>query len=354
MNKSLKGFFSFLFAAGILTCLVILVFFDAIRMVVSKENIAASIQSIDVKEVLTANSEDYEKIINKYAGSTDILNNSALSSTNLTKNDIDNILNSEDYANILGSYIVDEDIFSGIPELEESSTEQYSTDSISREDIEGLLKEIDIDYTEDDVDYLLNSVPSVAPTIATEVDNSLNESFKNSVDNINLSKFYRIFSKRAMFYSWIGLIVCIIALCIILVKRFYFNVVLACCSGAMCIFSRILYAISKALLKHTPDTYKGAIEVFAKPLEKRFLFDYKLFLIATVAFVVIYYLLNITITRTSIGSSIEFLHHMYEDEEEQYNDNNDDEADIEDIMHLDPNSIKVIDIDKELDDMNYK
>ena len=76
-------------------------------MAVNKENIAESIKNINVEKVLEDNAKQYEKIIDMYSGSTDLLNDTTLASTNLTKNDINKILNSEEYANILGSYIID-------------------------------------------------------------------------------------------------------------------------------------------------------------------------------------------------------------------------------------------------------
>ena len=82
MSKSLKNTLGFLLASGIMTCLIIFTFLDAVRMAVNKENIAESIKKINVEQVLESNSEDYEKLINKYAGSTDLLNNTGLSSTN--------------------------------------------------------------------------------------------------------------------------------------------------------------------------------------------------------------------------------------------------------------------------------
>lgn len=356
MSKSLKNSLGFLLVSGILTCLIIYISLDAIRMVVNKENIAESIKNINVEKVLEDNANQYKKIIDMYSGSTDLLNSTSLASTNLTKNDIDKILNSDDYANILGSYIIDENIFEGIEGLEDDENTSYNIDSISKEDIEALLKEIDIDYTEEDVNYLVNSVPSVAPTVVGEVQNNFNNNVNKSVDNINLSGFYRVFSKRAMFYSMVGLIVCIVLLAIIYIKRFYFTVLLALCSGAMCIISRILYAMARSILKNTPEAYKDAISVFASPLEKRFLYDFRLFLIITICCVILYILCNLTITHTSIGSSIDFLHHMYDDNEEDESiESTEDVASLkdgsEDYSEIDYSEIKVIDIDKEIDDI---
>ena len=349
MSKSLKNTLGFLLASGIMTCLIIFTFLDAVRMVVNKENIAESIKKINVEQVLESNSEDYEKLINKYSGSTDLLNNIGLSSTNLTQNDINKILNSDNYADILSSYIVDENIFEGIEGLEDSGTDQYNTDSISKEDIEALLKEIDIDYTEDDINYLVNSVPSVAPTVVGEVQNNINNNVNKTVNNISLSGFYRIFSKRAMFYSMVALVVCIILLAVIYRKRFYFAVLLAICSGAMCIISRILYAIAKAILKNTPKGYKEAIAIFATPLQKRFLFDFRLFLIITVCCVILYVILNLTITHSSIGSSIDFIHHMYDTGDDENFVDEDEIEKIDEFGDINYNDIKVIDIDKEID-----
>lgn len=351
MSKSLKNTLGFLLVSGIMTCLIIFTFLDAVRMAVNKENIAESIKKIDVEQVLESNSEDYEKLINKYSGSTDLLNNTGLSSTNLTQNDINKILNSDNYADILSSYIVDENIFEGIEGLEDSGTDQYNIDSISKEDIEALLKEIDIDYTEDDINYLVNSVPSVAPTVVGEVQNNINNNANKTVNNISLSGFYRIFSKRAMFYSMVALVVCIILLAVIYRKRFYFTVLLAICSGAMCIISRILYAIAKAILKNTPKSYKEAIAIFATPLQKRFLFDFRLFLIITVCCVILYVILNLTITHSSIGSSIDFIHHMYDTGDDENFVDEDEIEKIDEFGDINYNDIKVIDIDKEID--NY-
>lgn len=356
MSKSLKNSLGVLLVSGILTCLIIYISLDAIRMAVNKENIAESIKNINVEKVLEDNAKQYEKIIDMYSGSTDLLNDTTLASTNLTKNDINKILNSEEYANILGSYIIDESIFDGIEGLEDDGNTSYNTESISKGDIEALLKEIDIDYTEEDVNYLVNSVPSVAPTVVGEVQNNLNNKVNKSDDSINLSGFYKIFSKRAMFYSLIGLVVCIVLLAIIYIKRFYFTILLALCSGAMCIISRILYAMANSLLKNTPAGYKDAISVFASPLEKRFLYDFRLFLIITICCVIMYILCNLTITRSSIGSSIDFLHHMYDDnEEDELIASTEDVASLkdgsEDFSDIDYSEIKVIDIDKEIDDI---
>lgn len=351
MSKSLKNTLGFLLVSGIMTCLIIFTFLDAVRMAVNKENIAESIKKINVEQVLESNSEDYEKFINKYSESSDLLNNTGLSSTNLTQNDINKILNSDNYADILSSYIVDENIFEGIEGLEDSGTEQYNTDSISKEDIESLLDEIDIDYTEDDVNYLVNSVPSVAPTVVGEVENSFNNNVNKTVDSISLRGFYRIFSKRAMLYSLVALVMCIILLVVIYIKRFYFTVLLAICSGAMCIISRILYAMAKAILKNTPKGYKEAIAVFASPLQTRFLFDFRLFLIITLCCIALYILLNITITHSSIGSSIDFIHHMYDIGDDESFVDEDDLENKDEFSNIDYNDIKVIDINKEIDDI---
>lgn len=350
MSKSLKHTLGFLLVSGIMTCLIIFFSLDAIRMIVNKENIANSIKKINVEQVLESNSEEYEKLINKYAGSTDLLNNTSLTSTNLTQNDINQILNSEDYANILGSYIVDENIFEGIEGLEDDGNTSYNTESISKENIESLLKEIDIEYTDEDVDYLINSVPSVAPTVVGAVESNLKENVNKTVDNINLGGFYRIFSKRAMVYSMVGLVICVILLAIIYIKRYYFTVILALCSGAMCLISRVLAAMAKAILKNTPKVYKDAISVFASPLKKRFLFDFRLFLIITVCCVILYIILNLTITHSSIGSSIDFLHHMYETGDDEYFEDEEDLDDKDEFSDIDYKDIKVIDIDKEIDD----
>lgn len=350
MSKSLKHTLGFLLVSGIMTCLIIYFSLDAIRMIVNKENIANSIKKINVEQVLESNSEQYDKLINKYAGSTDLLNSTSLASTNLTQKDINQILNSEDYANILGSYIVDENIFEGIEGLEDNDSTNYNTDSISKEDIESLLKEIDIDYTEEDINYLVNSVPSVAPTVVGEVESNLKDNVNKTADKINLSGFYRVFSKRAMVYSMVGLVICVILLAIIYIKRYYFTVILALCSGAMCIISRVLFAMAKAILKNTPKVYKEAISVFALPLQKRFLYDFRLFLIITVCCVILYIILNLTITHSSIGSSIDFLHLMYETGDDEYFEDEEEIEDIDDFSDIDYNNIKVIDIDKEIDD----
>ena len=114
--------------------------------------------------------------------------------------------------------------------------------------------------------------------------------------------------------------------------------------------------LSNSLLKNTPAGYKDAISVFASPLEKRFLYDFRLFLIITICCVIMYILCNLTITRSSIGSSIDFLHHMYDDnEEDELIASTEDVASLkdgsEDFSDIDYSEIKVIDIDKEIDDI---
>ena len=108
--------------------------------------------------------------------------------------------------------------------------------------------------------------------------------------------------------------------------------------------------MAKAILKNTPKVYKEAISVFALPLQKRFLYDFRLFLIITVCCVILYIILNLTITHSSIGSSIDFLHLMYETGDDEYFEDEEEIEDIDDFSDIDYNNIKVIDIDKEIDD----
>ena len=342
IKKAIRNGVSSILVSLMLTCMVSLVFFDIMQQVLSKENLTKSIKQFNISEILIANLEQYEGYLNEYGNSTNVLDSTRLSATSFSEKDMNEILGSEEYADLISDYVLEgglhnfEDEYKGVDAKE-------LLKEVSDEDIRGLLDEIGVSYNEADMEYLTNTIPAVAPTVMEQVGDNITP---NS-SNFNFGIFSNIFSDELINMGWIFLIALIVGVVIMYREKCYFSLILAILTGTMCIGIKVVQKIINKAIGSIPDEYMSTVEIFSKPLDNCLNKDFRIFIIATILFVSFYVVMNFVVSKTSIGSSINFLHlanGLVDDEEN-------DELNMEDdFSDIDLSSIKVTDIDKEIDD----
>ena len=113
----------------------------------------------------------------------------------------------------------------------------------------------------------------------------------------------------------------------------------------MAIGIKVVLKIMGKSMKAIPQEYLPTVEIFTKPLEKCLNKDFTIFIVATIILIGIYVLFNFVLTKTTIGSSIDFLHLA-----NGFDDDMSDKNDLDDFSDIDLSSIQVKDINKEIDD----
>ena len=192
----------------------------------TKENLERCLSEINIESLLATQNLDYSQVVDNY-----------VNDTNMSKDDVEKILESSEYSSLVGNYVMDSDMidlsqyFDGTDIVGDEESVEDTLSSIDKtmksEDIKDVFEKLGVNYTESDINYFKNSLTAeVAPKVQTQIDEVLNQNSQD-LKKINIDGIKKIFTQKTVTTNKIIIVVCALLILLLNYKNVSFLTVYA-------------------------------------------------------------------------------------------------------------------------------
>ena len=336
MNRLLRNSLTCLIASFMISAMFSLTMINGITNMLTKENLERCLSEINIESLLATQNLDYSQIVDNY-----------VNDTNMSKDDVEKILESSEYSSLVGNYVMDSDMidlsqyFDGTDIVGDEESVEDTLSSIDKtmksEDIKDVFEKLGVNYTESDINYFKNSLTAeVAPKVQTQIDEVLNQNSQD-LKKINIDGIKKIFTQKTVTTNKIIIVVCALLILLLNYKNVSFLTVYAINSFVVLVGLELFDFIIKKVNGAVPSEYATIVKGFTKPLSNQFNKDINTFIWGVIICVLLQIIMHILINKTEVGDKFSFLRYGGKKEtednfKEMYNDFNDDYSVLADSM----------------------